>query len=145
MVPKTLFQGLIQFYMGEIEEAKALFEESAEHLTGSVREHPKDCVVRSCLGISFAGIGDHKRAIECCEESEKIEPCSRSAIYGAVPIPYTIRALVMIGEYNLALERLEKFVDSPQDEWSGLTLGMDPAFDPLHDDPRFKTLVQRRH
>jgi len=74
--------------------------------------------------------------------AEELQPVS-NAIFGPVPLCFLARIYTLIGEYELALVKLEKITGMPQDEWSTITLQMDPLMAPLRDHPRFHSLIKK--
>ena len=52
-----------------------------------------------------------------------------------------VRTYILVGEPEKALERLEPLLRIPYDLSSGL-LRIDPNFDPLRKNPRFRKLVE---
>jgi serine/threonine-protein kinase len=96
----------------------------------------------SCLGLAYAGLGQNERAITEGEKAVELIPVSEDAIWGPLLLEQLAQIYVKIGEYEAALEQLEILLSIPS-ECSVPVLRLDPIWDPLRDNPRFKQLLDK--
>lgn len=73
-----------------------------------------------------------------------LEPVSKDAMAGPGYIVELAGILIIVGEYDKAIEQLEYLMSIPAGQDLSLnTLQLDPWYDPIRDLPRFKRLVER--
>ena len=140
-VPKALQCALICRYMKDEESAKEYFEEAREILEGKVGEDPNDARFHSSLGVVYAGLGRREDAIREGELAIELLPIDKDALIGPYRIADIAQIYTMVGEYDLAINRLEHLLSIPS-RLSIPLLRLDPTWAPLRDHPRFKKLVE---
>ena len=69
-------------------------------------------------------------------------PISRDAWRGSYRVADLARIYVMVGEYDAAIEQLDLLLSIPS-MTTVPKLQIDPVWAPLHDQPKFKALVER--
>jgi tetratricopeptide (TPR) repeat protein len=123
---------------GNPEGAQAYYDsarvvlEAQEQLTAS--DHAR-------LGIAYAGIGRNADAVREAEEGVRLRPMSLDAHAGPWSLMGLARTLVMVGDYERAVAVLDTLMTKPS-EWSRTWLRFQPFFEPLHDHPGFRALVE---
>ena len=103
-------------------------------------EHPEEPRYRSSLGLALAGLGRSAEAIREGEEGLRLMPPAKEAWRGAWRLAALARIEAMTGREEEAVERLEYLLSVPSD-LSVWMLRLDPAWDPLRDNPRFQALI----
>ena len=94
-------------------------------------------------GLVYAGLGRKEDAIREGLIAVEKAPISRDHFTGSYIKEYLTRIYVMVGEYEKAIDQLEFLLPAK----IGLVLSpallrVDPIWDPLRDNPRFKQLVK---
>jgi TolB-like protein/Tfp pilus assembly protein PilF len=140
--PKEFFEGAIYTFLNDKEKAVSAFERARPIAEKALRESPNDASRHIILGMILAGLGEKELAIAEGKRAVELLPESEDALDG----PKTTVALAQIytwtGETDQALQLLERSLSTP----NGVTipfLRLDPMWDPLRSDPRFKALVER--
>jgi serine/threonine-protein kinase len=96
----------------------------------------------SYLGLAYAGLGRKERAIEEGEKAVELISVSEDAIWGPVLLDRLAQIYTMTGEHEAAIDRLEILLSIPS-ALSVSLLRLDPVWDPLRDNPRFKKLLDK--
>ncbi|MCI0330275.1 MAG: protein kinase [candidate division Zixibacteria bacterium] len=105
-----------------------------------VRERPQDADNHTQLGLAYAGLGRKDEAVREGEKGVELHPVSVDAFTGPRRVQELAEILVMVGEYNAAMEKLEYLLSIPS--WLSKPLvRLDPTWAPLRNHPRFKKLV----
>lgn len=140
--PRELFEGAIYSFLKDKEKAISAFERARPIAEKALRESPDDASRHVTLGLILAGLGEKELAIAEGKRAVELLPESQDAFDG----PRTTVALAQIytwtGESDQALQILERSLSTP----NGVTvafLKLDPMWDPLRGDPRFKALIDR--
>src|SRR6266403_4198008 len=140
--PKAFFEGILHFLLGEKDKARADFERARVIVEESVRDVPDDPGRHAQLGAIFAGLGRKEEALREGKRAVALLPESKDAFEG----PQVTIALAQIycwtGEKEQALQLIERSLSTP----NGINvplLKLDPVWDPIRDDPRFKALIDK--
>jgi serine/threonine-protein kinase len=140
--PRELFEGAIYSFLKDKGKAISAFERARPIAEKALRESPDDASRHVTLGLILAGLGEKELAIAEGKRAVELLPESQDAFDG----PRTTVALAQIytwtGESDQALQILERSLSTP----NGVTvafLKLDPMWDPLRGDPRFKALIDR--
>ena len=139
--PKTLLEAQILTLLDRPEEARERFEAARLDLESLLLERPSDPTLQGSLGIVYAGLGQHERAIAAGREAIRLLPIEKDRYNGPHRFKDMATILTMVGEYEEAIETLEILFSGPaQMELSMIQL--DPIFDPLREYPRFRGLTK---
>jgi eukaryotic-like serine/threonine-protein kinase len=162
LAPLTATQSLWPLFEGR------RWDEAVAHSRRIAQENPTGYMPRMVLGQSLLFRGDHKQGIKILEAATRLDPGNpfplgwlgyAYAVSGqrtrALAIldtlermpparyvqPYTLALVhVGLGDREKALTLLEQGVRDHTDEV--VLLGVDPAMDPLRDEPRFQALLR---
>jgi len=105
-----------------------------------VRAQPDEANFHSALGIAYAGLGRKAAAIDEARRAVALLPLSRDAWRGLYRLEDLARVYVMVGEYDAALDTLERLLSLPGGR-SIPFLKLDPTWDPLRNRPQFAALL----
>ena len=93
-------------------------------------QRPNDPRLPSAQGIVLAGLGRKEEAVRAAERGVEMLPVSKEAWVGAYREQELARVYAMVGEVDLALEKLEYVMSipgEPSEHWSAA----DPAWQGL--------------
>jgi len=140
-IPKALRYARIHRYMNEKELAKRYHDEARSILESKIEEQPEDPRFHSSLGIVYAALGRKEDALREGKLGVKLLPVTKDAWAGTFRVEDLARIYVMVGEFDAAIDQLEFLLFVPGDMSIPL-LRLDPAWDPLRNNPRFKKLLR---
>ncbi len=140
--PREFFEGAIYTFLNDKEKALSAFKRARPIAEKALRESPTDASRHVILGMILAGLGEKDEAIAEGRRAVELLPESQDALDG----PKTTVALAQIyawtGESDQALQLLDRSLSTP----NGVTapfLRLDPIWDPLRSDPRFRALIDK--
>ena len=123
------FRARVLYYRGEVDAATRILEQVLER-------HPRMEGIRPILATCLSAQGKHELADQQLTQKVKVAAASDH------DIPYWLAsAYLMQGRQVLALEWLEKAINLGNENY--LWFESDPNWTDLHDDPRFKALMQK--
>jgi tetratricopeptide (TPR) repeat protein len=140
-LPKAYFECYCYERMGELDLARQKCEEALGQLEGAVAMRPEDGVIRSALGLVYAGLGRKEDAIREGEWAVAIVPVSENPIVGSNHLRSLAIIYARVGELDKALDKIEHVLSIPGEmsvKWlDGST------WDPLRDHPRFARILEK--
>jgi len=139
----NVWRGLIYQCMGEEELARQAFDSARVFLESHADEYGKNIGYQSSLAKACAGTGQKDRAIRLGRLELEKHPYSRDVMEGTRAEWEMAQIQVMTGEFDAAMDLIEHFMSVPFDLESVATLRNMPWWDPLHDHPRFQTLIEK--
>jgi serine/threonine protein kinase/tetratricopeptide (TPR) repeat protein len=138
--PGLLYAAWAHQLRGDRDAARPAFTGALAQLDSALRELPDDWRVHAARGLALAGMG---RGSEARLEAEWIRTNRPGRHYGWT---YATEAVAMIlaqtGDAEGALHTIEPSVAGPS-FFSVHNLRLDPRWDPIRDDPRFRALLER--
>jgi tetratricopeptide (TPR) repeat protein len=105
------------------------------------RAAPEDAQRHSLLGPALAYLGRKAEAVREGQRGVELRPVSRDAANGPYFQLQLARIYLLVGEPEKALNQLEPLLRIPYYLSPGW-LRIDPTFDPLRSNPRFRKLVE---
>jgi hypothetical protein len=111
-----------------------------QQLVRWIEAHPDDALAVSVLGMIDATLGQKEGAIEQARRAAELLPVSRDALDGPQLIVNLATVYAWTNQPDLALQELAASAKTP----GGVTYGdlkLNPAWDPIRQDPRFEKLV----
>src|SRR5207253_4697065 len=140
--PKALLVGLIHLLQGdktkaqpELEHARVVSEKLLGEAPGDSARHAQHGLILAALGQKQEAIAEGKRAVELLPESQ-------DALDGPRATADLAQIYAWTGEFDEAFRLLDHLFAVP----SNLTVPMlklDPAWDPLRQDPRYQALIDK--
>ena len=140
-IPNALRCAQIYRYMGNNQKAKEYYEQAIDILKSKIAEDPNDARFHSSLGIAYAGLCRKEDAIREGKRGFELLPVTKDAWEGLYRVRALAKIYVMVGEYDAAMEKIKYLLSIPG-EISVPLLGLDPAWNPLRNHPRFKKLLE---
>jgi serine/threonine-protein kinase len=138
--PLNLVRGMVYSRMGNSRLARLYYDSSRVFLETELTSHQDDPRMLVSLGLAHAGLGQKEDAIRSGQRAVELLPMSKEAYRGAYLVEGLARIYTMVGDYEAALERLELLLSVPS-QLSPALLNIDPVWDPLRKNPRFKALT----
>ena len=109
-----------------------------------IQSNPQSAYIsfyHSALGYAYAGLGRKEDAIREGEEGVRMMPISKDALDGAELVKCLAEIYMMCGEHEAAIGKIETALSVPSYLSAGI-LRVDPLWDPIRSNPRFKRLVE---
>ena len=140
--PKAFLQGLIHLLQGDKTKAQPELEHARLISEKLLREAPEDSARHAQHGLILATLGQKQEAIAEGKRAVELLPESRDALDGPQATANLAQIYAWTGEFDEAFRLLDHLFAVP----SNLTVPMlklDPAWDPLRQDPRFQALIDK--
>ncbi|HZF08087.1 MAG TPA: protein kinase [Thermoanaerobaculia bacterium] len=139
--PKALLMGELLRLRGEPQPARAAFEEARQILERKLLAQPGDARLHSALGIVFAGLGRRAEALREGRLGVRLNPIESDAIGGTQRRLELAQTYALLGDGKAASEQLAYLLSHPA-LLSVPWIQLDPAWDPIRNDPSFRKLLQ---
>ncbi|HEU4992263.1 MAG TPA: hypothetical protein VFT52_07215 [Luteimonas sp.] len=144
LVPRSLLRGQALAMRGEAPAARAAFLQARGQLE-SLLDNPGTAPdALSYLGLAHAGLGERREALAASQAAVRQMSLARDPIVGAFRLDRLTRVEVLVGDATDAFAHLRELMGADGGEvLSAGTLRIDPAWDPLRRDPRFRALLRQ--
>jgi serine/threonine protein kinase/Tfp pilus assembly protein PilF len=139
---KAELEGRVCRLLVDKEKSHKAYESALLILNEQVKNSPEDGRVHIALGFVHAGLGNKEKAIREGKRGVELLPVEQNALHGPNQVLYLAQIYSMVDEQESALEQLEYLMSIPNPV-SPEYLKIDPLFDPLLDNPRFKRLLKK--
>jgi len=139
--PKALLMGQLRRLRGEPQPARAAFEEARQILARKIDEQPQDARLHSALGIVDAGLGRREEALRESRLGVQLTPVESDAIGGIQRRLELAQTYALLGDGRAASGELAYLLSHPA-LLSVPWLRLDPAWDPIRNDPSFQQLLR---
>ena len=139
LAPLSLLRGEALALKGDASTARSAFLEAEKELQGLLDKGQQVADAQSYLGLVYAGLGQKEAALKAGRAAVELLPMSRDVIVGAFHLERLARVEAQVGETQAAIDHLEQLLSSSGGETVSIaTLRIDPVWDPLRKDSRFK-------
>jgi serine/threonine-protein kinase len=128
-------------FRGDLARARIYADSARQGIVAVLRTTPNDAQRHVFLGLSLAYLGRKSEAIAEGEKAVALLPIGRDTYTGPYLQHQLVRIYLLVGEPEEALDRLEPLLRMPYYLSPGW-LKLDPTFDPVRSNPRFKRLVE---
>ncbi|MCI0612503.1 hypothetical protein L0244_05895, partial [bacterium] len=142
VIPKSQLVGLSYYFMGKTKEAHSSFTDARRVLEDMAKQQPDNAGVHSSLGIVYAGLSQKEKALSEARLATQLRPLSNN-IFASIYVINLAHVYVMVGENDLAIDRIEYLLSIPSYFISVPVLKIDPRWDPLRSNPRFQKLLAK--
>ena len=143
VLPRGLYLAWAYSAAREGAKAGAAYSAVKEQTRAALVDRPDDAELHLALGFANAGLGLPAEAIREGRKATSLMSPSRDAFTGAGHLGWLAQLYVRAGHNEQALALLERLFAMPAGVGiSPALLRLDPVWDPLRSDPRFKKLSE---
>ncbi|HKU60336.1 MAG TPA: protein kinase [Gemmatimonadales bacterium] len=128
-------------YRGDMAQVRIYADSARLAMEERIRNTPDDAQSYVFRGLALAYLGRKADAIADGEHAVKLVPVDDDAYFGPYLQHQLVRIYILVGEPDKAMDRLEPLLKMPYYLSPGW-LRIDPNFDPLRANPRFRKLVE---
>jgi serine/threonine-protein kinase len=126
---------------GDATHARVYADSARDAAESQLQASPQDAQRHVLLGLALAYLGRKTEAVREGERGTGLLPIAKDAYTGPYLQHQLARIYLRVGQPEKALDILEQLLKIPYYVSPGL-LRIDPEWEPLHHNPRFKRLVQ---
>jgi len=142
VLPRKLCLAQAYAAAGDTAKAKLLFEEVRGQLQATLQSSPQSPDMHISLGFADAGLGMKDEAIAEGKKGAMLMPTSLDAFTGPVYLGKLAQIYVRVGANDAAIDILQQLFAMPAGHVvTPALLKLDPVWDPLREDARFRNLV----
>ena len=128
-------------FRGDLAQTRIYADSARLAMDERLRNTPDDAQSHVFRGLILAYLGRKAEAIEEGERARALLPIEKDAYFGPYLQHQVVRIYILVGEPEKALDLLEPLLRMPY-YLSPAWLRVDPNFDPLRNNPRFRKLVE---
>jgi len=127
---------------GQVEAAHAAYERAISLLEAAINSGAGESSIRASLGQAYAALGRKTDAVREGLKAVELLPVSADAFDGPVYLEQLAEIHTRVGNIDEALSLIRQLLDMPAGfVISPALLKLDPAWDPIRNDPRFQKLA----
>jgi tetratricopeptide (TPR) repeat protein len=139
---KHLQLGLMYRANSNDDLAKENFSIARDTILKKIDKSKNDDRLYIALGIACAGMGLKEDALDAGNKALEILDFTKDAQGGTFPETGMVRILVMVGDYDQALERLERIIKHTGFTINVEILKLDPFWDPVRNNAKFQEIIK---
>jgi non-specific serine/threonine protein kinase len=140
--PKSKILAFIYGLQNNKNLEKDYYDSARVVIEEKLKELPDDARLYSALGLVLAGLGKREEAIREGKRATELLPITKEAWRGFYRELDLAKIYTMVGEYDLAIDKLEYLLSIPG-ELSVSYIKLDPVWRPLLKIPRFQNLLEQ--
>lgn len=127
---------------GDTINSRILYDSSLSFLEKRPPEVRNTFRYKDKLADTYGGLGRKPDAIRCAQEAADLVPMDKDAVFGAMALFQQTIILARVGEFDHAMDLMDYLLAIPG--WLSVPyLRKSPDFDPIRDNPRFKSLMEK--
>lgn len=130
---------------GDKAGARKNYEDAISELRAELNRQPDSADIQSYLALAYSGLGERTKATKYAALAVKTVPVSKDAFSGAYYLDVQAHVLSRVGDKGDAIAALTTLMKSPAPyPLTPAQLRLDPDFDRLRGDARFKALLTQQ-
>ncbi len=138
----NLYLGNLRQLAGDARGAKANYAEALDELRLEMAKQPDNADIHSYLALAYCGLGDRTNAVKYAALAVTEVPIEKDALSGAYYLDIQARVWSRLGDRDAAIPAIEALMKRPAPfPLTPKLLTLDPDFDKLRTDARFKALL----
>jgi serine/threonine-protein kinase len=141
-IPVSLASAWLHVLQKNPVAARSAFDSARVTADSATRAQPKSPPAHMALAFAWAGLGNAEAATREARTAMALMPSSRDALNGVDYEYIAAQVFAQVGRVNEALSLLEKIYLAPNGP-AAADLRLDPRWDPIREQPRFKALLAR--
>jgi TolB-like protein/Tfp pilus assembly protein PilF len=134
--------GIAHKALGDDAAARAAFLKAKGILEEQLKQKPDDAELRVQFAKLLAWLGEKDAAIAEAQRAMDLRPESKDAFEGPQTTEQVAQVYTILGDHARAIELLDGLLSRPS-EVTSQSLKLDPAWDPLRNDPAFQALFAK--
>ncbi len=138
----NLYLGNLRRLAGDTAGARRNDQAALDELKVELAKQPDNADIHSYLAQAYSGLGDRANATKHAAIAVQTVPITKDALSGAYYLDIQARVWARLGDNNAAIPAIEALLKRPAPTpLTPAVLSLDPDFDKLRADARFKALI----